>query len=111
MCISIEVCWLIAVFTVIVTVVWIQLNLHGGLDTVANMIIVPVFLLLCLCCYVCIREELIVEGNNLLYTPAFGKKRSYTWRDIGQIKIQFDSKMGFSYIVYDQNAQKNVYAV
>ena len=104
--ISIGACWGVSVFTAIISLVWILLNLRGGLDTVANMIIIPVFLLLYLCCYVCIREELIVDGNTLHYTPAFGKKRCYAWCNIKQIKIQFDSKMGYSYIVYDQNARK-----
>lgn len=104
--VSVGLCWFMLFFTILVTFAWILLNLNGSLDTIDNLICLPIYLLIYLGCYVCIREELTVTGNKIVYTPIFSRKRNYTWSDIGKIKVQYDSKAGVSYIVYDRNNRK-----
>jgi len=52
--------------------------------------------------FYCVRWKLEIEGNQIIYTPFIGKKRSFIFSDIKKIKL----KNGQKIIAYGDNNKK-----
>ena len=87
-------------FAILLSAILILLNIYGHPNLATNLVI-PVFIsLFAFGAYSLAREKIVINQNTILFTPIFGKNKTYYFKDITKIETDILSNGTVVYSVY-----------
>lgn len=95
-------------FDILLSVILIFLNIYGNSNLATNLII-PIFIsLFAFGAYLMAREKIVINQDTIVFTPAFGKNKTYYFKDITRMEKGILSN---GIVVYNVYTNKKIFSL